>query len=181
MRTEKSTIKSEAVFSDDGKHRVLLSREWDKSKPSAMVIMINPNSADTMICDTTTMLVINNLYKLGYGSMKIMNLYSMMTSKISFRFNADSDLNCAENDEYIKSVAKEVDVVILAWGSIGNNNTRIKERQKAVFEMLKPYSEKLKLISDAEGKKTFHPLAPQIRNSWNLIDFNYEEKENGTN
>ena len=53
MNVQKSNMKCEAVFSDDGKHRLSLKKEWDKSKPSAVIIMINPNSADTLSCDTT--------------------------------------------------------------------------------------------------------------------------------
>ena len=61
MKTEKSSIRSKAVFSDDGKHRLLLQKEWVKDKPTAMIIMINPNTADTLTMDLTTMLTINNL------------------------------------------------------------------------------------------------------------------------
>ena len=39
-----------------------------QQKPSAMVIMINPNTADTVNFDMTTMLVINNLHKLGLAA-----------------------------------------------------------------------------------------------------------------
>ena len=40
MINQKSTLKTEAVFSDDGKHRFLLRKEWDKTKKSALVIML---------------------------------------------------------------------------------------------------------------------------------------------
>ena len=43
---EKTTvIKSKAIFSDDKKHRLLLRREWDKDKKSAMIVMINVHRA----------------------------------------------------------------------------------------------------------------------------------------
>ena len=44
-------MKSKALFSDDGEHRLLLRREWDKDGKSAMIIMINPNTADTLCMD----------------------------------------------------------------------------------------------------------------------------------
>ena len=59
MKTMATQIKSKALFSDDGEHRLLLRREWDKSKKSAMIIMINPNTADTLNMDLTTMLTSN--------------------------------------------------------------------------------------------------------------------------
>ena len=61
MKTETTQIKSKALFSDDGLHRLLLRKEWDKNKKTAMIITINPNTADTLNMDLTTMLVINNL------------------------------------------------------------------------------------------------------------------------
>ena len=54
MFTEKATIKCEAVFSDDHAHRFLWKRVWEKSKPIATVIMLNPCESDGIITDTTT-------------------------------------------------------------------------------------------------------------------------------
>ena len=65
MKSETSTIKCKAIFSDDRTHRMLLRHEWEKAGKSAMIIMINPNTADTLNIDLTTMLTINNLSKLG--------------------------------------------------------------------------------------------------------------------
>ena len=42
MLEETTTIRSKAIFSDDKEHRLLLRKEWNNEKPSAMVIMINP-------------------------------------------------------------------------------------------------------------------------------------------
>ena len=58
MLEETTIIKSKAIFSDDKEHRLLLRKEWDSEKPTAMVIMINPNTADTVNFDMTTMLVL---------------------------------------------------------------------------------------------------------------------------
>ena len=181
MNVQKSNMKCEAVFSDDGKHRLSLKKEWDKSKPSAVIIMINPNSADTLSCDTTTMLVLNNLYKLDFGSVEILNLYSRITSKISFRFNSDEELLCTENDEHIKKASEKADIIILAWGSVGKNNSRIKDRKNAVLNCLKPFAEKLKIITDGNRTCSFHPLAPQVRSSWVLSDYVFEEVQHGEN
>ncbi len=57
---QKSTLRTEAYFSEDGKHRYLLRKEWEKGKKKAMVIMINPSAADNIVMDHTTMFVVNN-------------------------------------------------------------------------------------------------------------------------
>lgn len=177
MQSEKTTIKSEAVFSDDGKHRFLLHKEWDKNKPKATIIMINPHSADTLNCDMTTMLVINNLNELGYGSVDIVNMYSRISLKLYFRFNSDSDLLDVENDEIILKSVEKTDKIIIAWGSIGNNSQRVKSRQKEILELLEPYQDKIYIIQGENNsvETGFHPLTPCIRNKWELEKINYME------
>ncbi len=171
MKTITSTISNEAVFSDDNRHRLLLRKMWDNKKPTAMIIMINPNSADELSSDTTTMLVMNNLHKLGYGSVDIVNLYTMIIGKIRFRFNSDDDLLHPDNDDVIYRSAEKSDTIIIGWGTVGLHNMRIRERQKAVLDMLKPFSDKICQISE----NGCHPLTPAIRNYWDLVPYELEE------
>ena len=91
--------------------------------------MINPNTADTLCMDMTTMLVLNNLHKLGFGSVNIVNLYSRITPKLSLRFNSDDDLIAKGCDEIIEEYAVTSDAIIIAWGSLGNTSERVRERQ----------------------------------------------------
>jgi len=74
--TEKSMIKTEAIFSENKTHRYLLRKEWNKTKKKVMVIMINPSSADKVRIDHTTMYVINNLSKMDFGLVDIVNIFS---------------------------------------------------------------------------------------------------------
>lgn len=171
MRTDTTILKNKAMFSDDGKHRFLLRREWDKDKKSAMVIMINPNTADTLNVDLTTMLTINNLSNLGFGSVNIVNLYSRIMPKLSLRFNSDDDLIAKECDEIIEQYAAMSDAIIIAWGSIGNNSQRVRERQADLLDVLKPYANKLYKI----GEEGYHPLTPIIRCKWELEPYELEE------
>ena len=105
MLEETTIIRSKAIFSDDKEHRLLLRKEWNSEKPSAMVIMINPNTADTVNFDMTTMLVLNNVSKLGFGSVNIVNLYSRIMEKMCLRFNGDDELIDDESDEIIQQYA----------------------------------------------------------------------------
>lgn len=177
MKTDTTTIKCKALFSDDGKHRLLLRREWDKNKNSAMIIMINPNSADTLNMDLTTMLVINNLSKLAFGSVNIANLYSRITDKLSLRFNSDEDLLDSNNDSIIAKYAEQSDAVIIAWGSVGSNSQRVRDRQAELLEVLQPFADKLYKIGD----NGYHPLTPTIRNNWDLVTYEMEDKNNAEN
>lgn len=174
MKEETTTIKSKALFSDDKQHRFLLRKEWDSQKKSAMIIMINPNTADTVNMDLTTVLTINNLNKLGFGSVSIVNLYSRIMEKLSLRFNSDEDLLESDTDRIIKQYATMSDAIIIAWGCVGKNNQRVRERQSELLELLKNHANKLYKIEE-EG---FHPLTPAVRNSWELEPYEMEENSN---
>lgn len=177
MKTETTVMKSKALFSDDGEHRLLLRREWDKNGKTAMIIMINPNTADTLCMDMTTMLVLNNLYKLGFGSVNIVNLYSRITPKLSLRFNSDDDLIAKECDEIIEQYAASSDAIIIAWGSLGNTSERVRERQADILERLSKFRNKLYKI----GEHGYHPLTPAVRNQWELVPYEMEENHAESN
>ena len=169
MITERETIKCEAIFNVERTHRFLLKRIWDKSKPLATVIMLNPCDADALLTDTTTYLVINNVARLEeFGGVIIVNLYSLLTSKLIFKWNPDEELSLYENDDYIKRAAMEGSKVILAWGRGVDANKRLAERSMQVINNLMPYKEKLFVISDGE-RVGLHPLTPSIRNGWILL------------
>ena len=173
MLIEKDTIKCESIFNDERTHRYLCKRVWDKTKPLVAVLMLNPCHADNIVNDTTTTYVINNVASLEkYGGVVIVNLYSKLTVKLHFRWNGDDDLNDAENDTYILKAAEECETVILAWGRGADTHKRITARANAVLELLKPYAEKLMVISDGE-RDGLHPLTPSIRTRWKLKSFNY--------
>lgn len=180
MKIEKETIRCEAVFNEDHTHRYLWKRIWNKDKALATVIMLNPCISDTIVTDTTTFLVVNNLAALErFGGVEIVNLYSKMTNKLSFRWNSDQELNDEENNKYIQQAVSESVEVVVAWGRADKTNRRVEKRVKEVMKLLEPYKEKISVISDGE-RKNLHPLTPEVRSHWILepIDWTeYEEKE----
>ena len=168
MRIDKDTIKCEVVFSDDQTHRLFWKRVWNKEKPIACVIMINPCEADTIIADMTTLLVVNNIARLGdYGGVSIVNLFSFLTPKLNFR--SPVDLNDYSNDHYIEKAAEEASVVILAWGKSADTNAKIYHRSRQVIDLLKDKKEKLRIISDGT-REGIHPLTPSARGHWDLTN-----------
>jgi hypothetical protein len=168
MLIEKDTIKAESHFNEERTHRYLCQRIWDKSKPPIAVIMLNPCTSDNIINDTTTMLTINAVARLEeYGGVHILNLYSMLTNKLSFRYNSDEDLSHKENDDYILRSAAECSKIVLAWGHTEATNMRIADRVVKVINLLMPYADKLCCISDGENN-FYHPLCPKVRNDWIL-------------
>jgi len=146
---EKETIKCEAIFNDERTHRFLWRRVWNKDKPLACVIMLNPCMADGIITDTTTYLVVNNVACLErFGGVEIVNIYSLLTSNLNFRWNSDDDVYMQENDDYIRKSAADCEMIILAWGTGVSTNKLVCARVDQVIAMLKDYADKLVVISD---------------------------------
>jgi hypothetical protein len=170
MITEKDTIKCEAIFSDDKRHRLLWKRVWDKDKPLACVVMLNPCLADTLVTDTTSAIVVNNIASMSeFGGVSIVNLFSLLTTKLDFRYTADTNINDLENDNYIKKAADEAKIVILAWGKSADTNARIYRRAEQVIKLLRGQKEKLRVISDGQ-RMGIHPLTPSARSNWLLAE-----------
>lgn len=171
MFTEKVLLKTETVFSDDRRNRYLLRKEWDTKKPRATIIMTNPSAADLMTMDYTTLYILNNISKLDFGAVDIVNLSSRITTKL----NANEDLGLdieKENAEFILKSAEKSDKIIIAWGKIGDNNKKVRAVQNELLTILKPFKNKLFCIASSEdGDSGFHPLAPQIRFQWVLRAF----------
>lgn len=69
-------IITKVIEEDSGTHRYVLERIWDAKQPIVTVITLYPSSSELVITDTTTMLVTNNVYKLGFGGFFSVNLYS---------------------------------------------------------------------------------------------------------
>ena len=85
MITQRMSLRTEVIYSDDLTHRYRMRKEWDKNKTKATIIMINPSSATEIEIDQTTMNVINNLNRLGYGAVDITNPCSLISPKMSDR------------------------------------------------------------------------------------------------
>ncbi|MDR2527759.1 MAG: DUF1643 domain-containing protein [Synergistaceae bacterium] len=175
MLTEKVIIKTEAVFSDDRAHRYILRKEWDVKKPRATIIMTNPSTADMLTMDYTTLYIMNNIVRLDFGSIDIVNLVSKTTLKLNVKDDMDIKPN-PENLDFILKSAEKSDKVILAWGKLGENNKKVRDVQDFLLERLKPFKDKLCVIASENCGSGFHPLAPQIRFSWALKKYEFPKE-----
>ena len=78
MNSIVTTLTTVAHFSAKGTERFLLQKSWDNSKPTLAVIMMAPSIAEGIAMDNTTLLVLNNAFRLGYGSVAIVNLFAKL-------------------------------------------------------------------------------------------------------
>ena len=171
MKTIHTTLTTTALYSDDGKKRYLLQKIWDENKPRLAIVMLTPSEASGIELDNTTMLVLNNASRLGYGSVSIVNLFATIGDwRLAHAEDTDQ-----ENIEHIDNVAKDADIIIYASGVGKATNKTFLKRQNQVLEALKPYESKLRCLSNKQGNARFqHPLSPAIR-TWHLSEMKVSE------
>lgn len=136
MEIEKPTITTEVHYSKDRHHRYLLYKEWDSLLKKATIIMHNPSLANAVAIDLTTMYIINNISKLGYGNVEIINIFSKLNEEIDSDSKIELLTNEVEDKMILASVVKS-DTVIIAVGKGGEINKEIRLRVEQVMELIK--------------------------------------------
>lgn len=119
-----------ADFSRDGKYRYRLWRIWDSALPLAMVIGLNPSTANADKDDATINNLRTALSALGFGGFYMMNCWAYITSKPELlMINPMSE---EWNNNMISVTASKCAVVIFAWGTfkIVNETGRDKELEE---------------------------------------------------
>ena len=61
MKSIKSVLETEAIFSEDKMHRYLLKKNWDIDKEVLTIITMYPHYDSVINVDLTTQLIINKL------------------------------------------------------------------------------------------------------------------------
>ena len=171
MQTSKTTLVTETIFSEDGTKRYLLKKTWDKTKPKLAIIMLAPSDASDIVLDNSTQLVLNNAFRLGFGSIEILNLFSDLND-FSLKKAEDKDV---ENVKMICKSAQDADTIVYAPGVGKSKNKAFQKRQEMVLMEMKKFKEKLFCLCDKDGKARFqHPLSPAVR-TWYLSAFEVKE------
>ena len=160
-----SNLRTEIVASDCGEYRYSLHKIWDEQKPSLAILMICPSSSSGEVAvDTSTMLTLGNCYRLGYGSVTIVNLFS----KVNDFDLKDANESDEENLEAILRAVESVPCFVLAAGTGKAKNKVVQQRLEQVLTALRPYEDKLHCLCDKDGgSRGLHPLSPRLR-QWNL-------------
>ncbi len=111
MQNIKSTLETEAIFSDDNQHRYLLKKTWDSDKEVLTIITMYPHYDGVINVDLTTQLIINKVAeKDEYGSVNFINLFSNIDTPINLKHINGHDKH---TDIHIMKAVKEADSVLL--------------------------------------------------------------------
>lgn len=122
------TVKKQAVFSKDKKHRYELTLSLpDQQGKSILVLCLNPASDDMLITDTTTNYLMNNLFSLGYTIITICNLFSTICSKLTTSGTRDDRDG---NFSYLQSVLeRDFNTILIGYGNAFATNKQVAERK----------------------------------------------------
>ncbi len=160
MKEVISNLRTEIVMSKDESKRYSLRKIWSEDKPSLAILMICPSSSGEVAVDTSTMLTLGNCYRLGYGSVTIVNLFSKLND-FNLKGSTDTD---EENLQAILKAAESVDCFVVGAGTGKTKNKIFQRRLEQVMLVLRPYEDKLHCLCDEEGgSRGLHPLSPRLR------------------
>lgn len=168
MNTIKSTIHTEAIFSDDEQHRYLLKKTWDDKKPACTVITMYPHLDGVLSLDLTTVLILNQLANSEqYGAVYLVNLFSNIKTPMSIKPLKDKEPYNEHTDIHLMKAISESKTVILAYGAYAKRPVVV-DRVEQVMEMLKPHKKKVKKLINPVTNEIMHPLNPKARQKWTL-------------
>ena len=146
-----------AKLSYNKKHRYSLKRIWDKDKPKALFIMLNPSLADNYTDDPTIRRLIKFAKLYGYGGFYVGNLFSYITPYP--KDLVDKNLSfCNKNLKEIRKMIASSNEVIYGWGNSFNEPDWLKKN------VLKP-----KCFGKNKNKTPRHPL--YLSYNTNLEDY----------
>lgn len=132
------SIRSSAIFSEDGQYRYYLERVFAEPKDEhnkLVFIMLNPSTADEKVADPTVRRCMVYATDWGADRLSVLNLFALRSTDPKALYSHPDPVG-VENDYWIeKTVAKHEDrvQVVCAWGEHG----AYRYRGAAVLELLK--------------------------------------------
>jgi len=126
--------------------------------------MKNTGQSDEIVQDQTTMYVMNNLAKLDYGSVIIMNLFPSLECK-------DTNESATENLKCVQEEVEKVDDIIIAAGTGIETNKEAQKRLHMIVAILLDKKATILQIECPKGRRGFHPLYPAVKNEWKLVPY----------
>lgn len=131
----------------------------------------SPSEAAGIELDNTTLLVLNNSSRLGYGGVDVLNLLATLND-FGLKEAEDED---PDNLNAIVQSAQEADIVIYAAGVGKAKSKAFQRRQEQVLTALRPYEDKLHCLTNESGRARLqHPLSPAVR-TWHLSPLKVSE------
>lgn len=144
-----------AEFSPDRKYRYSLWRIWDRTKPLAMFIGLNPSTANETEPDNTIKRVGGISKNNGYGGFYMTNCFPIVSSEPDIVRDWYYSLighYMAVNDMKLKEISEKCNAVVFAWG-----NFKIVKETKRDKQLAEMFPDAMALFINKNGSPK-HPL-----------------------
>lgn len=141
--------KGTARFSSCQRYRYVLTRAWDPSLPTILIIGLNPSTADAATNDATVRRCATFARDWGHGSLVLANLFAFRATDPSLLSRQPDPVGPA-NDSWIRRMVAQAIRVVIAWGVHGS----LRDRDREVLEWIpEPFC-----LGTTKGGHPRHPL-----------------------
>ena len=159
-----SPVRDIASYSEDGRYRFLLTREFG-GESTCVFVMLNPSTADADHNDPTIRRCIGFAKREGFGRLEIVNLFGFMSTEPAVLFAA-SDPVGDDNDAKIASALARADMAVVAWGNHGVFDA---ERSAVVLGLIADSNKPVMCFGLTAKGQPKHPL--YLRSNAELVGF----------
>ena len=152
-------IHSSVEYSDCFSYRYSLTRCWNIKNPRLMLVLFNPSTANEKFDDPTTTRCIKRSALLGFGSIKICNLFSIISRSPKFVLSSTKPIGIY-TDSVIEDSCRWLKqgpsnpILICGWGS----NGVFRDRANEVKEILSQHVSELYCLGITKNCQPRHPL-----------------------
>lgn len=158
-----------AIFSTCRTWRYQLWRIWDKSKPYAMFLMLNPSTADEENNDPTVARCQDYAQTWGYGGLYVCNIFAYRATDRAVMKVAPDPIG-PDNDRSIIQIAKNAGIVVCGWGNDGS----FMNRSQYVCNLLNMLSISTHCLVLTNSGEPHHPL--YLKKTLKPFLFKYQEQ-----
>lgn len=142
-----------AVFSPCKTYRYRLWRKWDATRPSLVMVMLNPSIADEHQNDPTVERCQRRAISGGFGALEVTNIFALVSTDPAGLYSCPDPIG-PENNQAILDAVKNAGKVIVAWGTHG----QFLERAKEVVDLLRNAGVTPYCLGQNADKSPKHPL-----------------------
>lgn len=183
MVQENISMQVTVVGSEDGKETYEVRRTFNPNGKKSLVLELYPtiSTKNPMVLDISTLHLLNHASELGWGEIRIVNLYPYVFN----RKPRVSELHeSVENTEYIRDIFTSKDIedydIVIAYGSSLASHACTQHIKRNILLMLKEYKLEAQVkhivtaTIDTEKQLGTHPLYLGLRHSsdiWSLESF----------
>jgi hypothetical protein len=152
-----------AVISPCGTYRYRLERKVTghprntTATLTAVVIMVNPSTADATVDDATIRKLRGFAQRNGWGRIIVGNLFAYRATDVRGLARTTDPVG-PENDVHLRNMIAEADELVFAWGPLAKQPKGLRARWRAIHSMARRFE--LQPMSIGPPAKDGHPCHP---------------------